>query len=128
MNRLQIQIGKAKLIRDGRNPDPLVRHHDMARSRSGQALVDDRVEWACCTFHDQTLNAETILREAVSSGRLVVVARTTLSLVVSERRRRTSNAVGIYPTFRQIGTPDDFLDAGALRHCTTDTAISAAQW
>src|SRR3546814_8571166 len=61
------------------------------------------------------LDEQTILREASSSGRLVIVADNHsviggLGEAVASLLLRS----GVMPVFRQIALPDAFLDAGAL--------------
>jgi transketolase len=61
------------------------------------------------------LDVETILREAARPARLVVVAEN--HSVVGGLGEAVACALlsgRILPVFRQIGLPDEFLDAGAL--------------
>jgi transketolase len=125
----KFELGKAKLIRDGK--DVLIISSGLLTMRAleaVQALADDRVDVGM--LHVPTvkpLDAETILREAGKSGRLVVVAENHsviggLGEAVAGLLMRS----GIHPTFRQIGLPDEFLDAGALPTLHDQYGISAA--
>jgi len=125
----KFQIGKAKLIRDGK--DILIISSGIMTMRAleaAKALVDDRVDVG--VLHVPTikpLDAETILREAGKSGRLVVVAENhTVIGGLGEAVAGLLMRSGIYPTFRQIGLPDEFLDAGALPTLHDRYGISAA--
>jgi transketolase len=61
------------------------------------------------------LDTATILREAKRSGRMVVVAENhTVIGGLGEAVARVLLGAGVTPPFRQIGLPDEFLDAGAL--------------
>ena len=124
----KFQIGKANLIRDGR--DVLIISSGIMTMRAleaAKALVDDRVDVG--VLHVPTikpLDAETILREAGKSGRLVVVAENhTVIGGLGEAVAGLLMRSGIYPTFRQIGLPDEFLDAGALPTLHDRYGISA---
>jgi transketolase len=124
----KFQIGKANLIRDGR--DILIISSGIMTMRAleaAKALVDDRVDVG--VLHVPTikpLDAETILREAGKSGRLVVVAENhTVIGGLGEAVAGLLMRSGIYPTFRQIGLPDEFLDAGALPTLHDRYGISA---
>jgi transketolase len=124
----KFELGKAKLIRDGK--DALIISSGLLTMRAletAKALADDHVDVA--VLHVPTikpLDAETILREAGKSGRLVVVAENHsviggLGEAVAGLLMRS----GIHPTFRQIGLPDEFLDAGALPTLHDQYGISA---
>ena len=113
----QFEIGKAKMIRDGR--DVLFISTGLMTMRAleaAQALQRDQIDAA--VLHVPTLkplDAATILREAARPGRLVVVAENHsviggLGEAVAGELMRAS----VHPAFRQIGLPDVFLDAGAL--------------
>lgn len=111
------ELGKAKLLRDGR--DVLIISSGIMTMRAletANALRADRVNVAvlhCPTI--KPLDQETIIREASHSGRLVVVAENH-SLIggLGEAVACTLLRAGVAPTFRQIALPDAFLDAGAL--------------
>ncbi|WP_449409390.1 transketolase family protein [Methylobacterium komagatae] len=111
--------GKAKTIRDGR--DVLVISSGLMTMRAlevAQALGDDRIDVA--VLHVPTikpLDAATILAEARKGGRLVVVAENhTVIGGLGEAVAGLLMRNGVMPErgFRQIGLPDEFLDAGAL--------------
>jgi transketolase len=124
----KFQIGKANLIRDGR--DILIISSGIMTMRAleaAKALVDDRVDVG--VLHVPTikpLDAATILREAGKSGRLVVVAENhTVIGGLGEAVAGLLMRSGIHPIFRQIGLPDEFLDAGALPTLHDRYGISA---
>jgi transketolase len=123
------ELGKAKLIRDGR--DVLIVSSGFMTMRALEAvdsLKADGVDAA--VLHVPTikpLDAETICREAGRGGRLVVVAENHsviggLGEAVGSLLLRS----GVTPTFRHIGLPDAFLDAGALPTLHDRYGISAA--
>ena len=125
----KFELGKAKLIRDGK--DVLIISSGLLTMRAleaAKALADDRVDVG--VLHVPTikpLDAETILREAAKSGRLVVVAENhTVIGGLGEAVAGLLMRSGIHPTFRQIGLPDEFLDAGALPTLHDQYGISAA--
>jgi transketolase len=111
------ELGKAKLLRDGR--DVLIISSGIMTMRAletADALRADSVDVAvlhCPTI--KPLDQETIIREAKRSGRLVVVAENH-SLIggLGEAVATTLLRAGVAPVFRQIALPDAFLDAGAL--------------
>jgi len=113
----KFELGKAKLIRDGNSV--LVISSGFMTMRSlevAQQLQRDGVDVA--VLHVPTikpLDEATILAEVRRSGRLVVVAENHsviggLGEAVASLLMRS----GVATTFRQIGLPDAFLDAGAL--------------
>jgi transketolase len=113
----QFELGKAKLLRDGR--DVLVISSGIMTMRAlevAEALKADNVGVA--VLHTPTikpLDEEAVIREARRSGRLVVVAENH-SVVggLGEAVAGTLLRAGVAPAFRQIALPDAFLDAGAL--------------
>lgn len=124
----QFELGKAKLIRDGK--DALIISSGLLTMRALEAaksLADDHVDAA--VLHVPTikpLDVETILREAGKTGRLVVVAEN--HSVVGGLGEAVAGVLmrsGIHPTFRQIGLPDAFLTAGALPTLHDHYGISA---
>ncbi|WP_210291491.1 transketolase family protein [Tardiphaga robiniae] len=124
----RFELGKAKLIRDGN--DVLVLSSGLLTMRAldaAKALADDGVDVG--VLHVPTikpLDSETILREAGRSGRLVVVAENhTLIGGLGEAVAGVLMRAGVHPTFRQIGLPDEFLDAGALPTLHDRYGISA---
>jgi transketolase len=124
----KFELGKAKLIRDGK--DVLIISSGLLTMRAleaVQALADDRVDVG--VLHVPTikpLDAETILHEAAKPGRLVVVAENhTVIGGLGEAVAGLLMRAGVHPTFRQIGLPDEFLDAGALPTLHDQYGISA---
>ncbi|MDD2845367.1 MAG: transketolase C-terminal domain-containing protein, partial [Rhodoferax sp.] len=113
----QFELGKAKMIRDGR--DVLFISTGLMTMRAleaAQALQRDSVDVA--VLHVPTLkplDAEAIAREAAKSGRLVVVAENHSTIGgLGEAVAGVLMRAGVFPTFREIALPDAFLDAGAL--------------
>lgn len=128
------ELGKAKLLRDGR--DVLIVSSGIMTMRSlevADALQADNVDVA--VLHTPTikpLDEATIIQEASRSGRLVVVAENH-SVVggLGEAVAGTLLRSGITPAFRQVALPDAFLDAGALptlhdRYGISATAMAAS--
>ena len=125
----KFEFGKAKLIRDGK--DALIISSGLLTMRAleaAQALADDRVDVGVLHVPSiKPLDAETILREAGKPGRLVVVAENhTVIGGLGEAVAGLLMRSGIHPTFRQIGLPDEFLNAGALPTLHDQYGISAA--
>ena len=130
----KFELGKAKLIRGGK--DVLIISSGIMTMRAleaAKALADDRVQAA--VLHVPTikpLDAETILREAGQSGRLVVVAENHSKIGgLGEAVAALLMRSGTHPAFRQIALPDEFLAAGALptlhdRYGLSTAAITAA--
>src|SRR5919112_1115191 len=91
------------------------------------ALETDKVDVA--VLHVGTikpLDGETILREAARSGRMVVVAENhTVIGGLGEAVAGLLLRSGVTPKFRQVGLPDEFLDAGALPTLHDRYGISA---
>ena len=113
----KFELGKAELIRGGK--DVLIISSGLMTMRALEAaktLADDRVDAA--VLHVPTikpLDAETILREAGKSGRMVVVAENhTVIGGLGEAVAGLLMRSGVLPPFRQIALPDEFLAAGAL--------------
>jgi transketolase len=111
------ELGKAKLLRDGK--DALVISTGLMTVRALEAadmLQADRVDIG--VLHVPTikpLDEATIRKEAGRGGRLVVVAENhTIVGGLGEAVASLLMRAGISPAFRQIGLPDEFLDAGAL--------------
>jgi transketolase len=113
----KFELGKAKIIRDG--GDVLVISSGILTMRALEAakeLEKDGIKIA--VLHVPTikpLDVESIIREASKTGRLVVVAENHseiggLGEAVAGVLMRNS----VYPTFRHIALPDEFLAAGAL--------------
>jgi transketolase len=127
----RFELGKAKTIRDGR--DVLVIASGLMTMRAlevAEALRDDRVDVA--VLHVPTikpLDTATVLHEAGRGGRLVVVAEN--HSVIGGLGEAVAGLLmrnGVMPGrgFRQIGLPDEFLDAGALPTLHDRYGISAA--
>jgi transketolase len=122
------ELGKAKLIRDGR--DVLIVSSGFMTMRALEAvkmLKDHRVDVG--VLHVPTikpLDEATIIREASRGGRMVIVAENhTVIGGLGEAIAGLLLRSGIAPAFRQIALPDEFLDAGALPTLHDRYAISA---
>ncbi|WP_020654224.1 transketolase family protein [Massilia niastensis] len=111
------ELGKAKLLRDGR--EVLVISSGIMTMRAlevAEALKADNIGVA--VLHTPTikpLDVEAVVREASRGGRLVVVAEN--HSVVGGLGEAVAGALlraGVACAFRQVGLPDAFLDAGAL--------------
>ncbi|MEM6846806.1 MAG: transketolase family protein [Pseudomonadota bacterium] len=125
----QFEVGKAKLIRDGK--DVLFVSTGFMTMRTldaAEALATDGVDAAI--LHVPTikpLDSETIIAEASKGGRLVVTAENH-SVVggLGEAVAATLMRAGVHVPFRQVGLPDEFLDAGALPTLHNQYGISVA--
>jgi len=111
------ELGKAKMIRDGR--DVLFISTGLMTMRALEAAdVLKRHSVDTAVLHVPTLkplDAETIAREAARSGRLVVVAENHSTIGgLGEAVAGVLMRAGVHPTFREVALPDAFLDAGAL--------------
>ena len=113
----KFELGKAQTIREGR--DVLVVSTGFMTMRAldaAEALATDGVDVA--VLHVPTikpLDRATILAEAGKGGRLVVTAENhTVVGGLGEAVATTLLTAGVTPTFRMIGLPDAFLEAGAL--------------
>ncbi|HJW52247.1 MAG TPA: transketolase family protein [Burkholderiaceae bacterium] len=123
------ELGKAKLLRDGR--DALIISSGFMTMRALEAvekLRSDKVDVG--VLHVPTikpLDEEAIVREASRSGRLVIVAENH-SIVggLGEAIAGVLLRAGVTPPFRQIALPDAFLDAGALPTLHDKYGISTA--
>ena len=113
----RFELGKAQTIRDGR--DVLVIATGFMTMRAldaAEKLASDGIDVS--VLHVPTikpLDTETILREVREKDRLVVTAENH-SIVggLGEAVARILLTAGAAPTFRMIGLPDAFLEAGAL--------------
>lgn len=112
----QFKLGKAQMIRDGK--DVLVVSSGIMTMRAldaAEILAKDGVDIAvlhCPTI--KPLDTETILAEA-GKGRLLVTAENhTVIGGLGEAVATSLLRAGVTPKFRQIGLPDQFLEAGAL--------------
>lgn len=112
----RFELGKAKLLRDGR--DVLVISSGLMTMRALEVARELQGSIDVAVLHVPTikpLDEDTILQEVRRAGRLVVVAEnhsmigglgeSVASLFVRSR---------LAPEFRQVALPDRFLDAGAL--------------
>jgi transketolase len=124
----QFELGKAKLLRDG--SDVLIISTGLMTMRSLEAidwLQSDNIDAA--VLHVPTikpLDEQTILKEASRSGRMVVVAENhTIIGGLGEAVAGLLLRSGVTPAFRQVGLPDEFLDAGALPTLHERYGISA---
>jgi len=114
----QFELGRAKLLRDGR--DALIVSTGLMTMRALAAaaqLQRDGVDAA--VLHVPTikpLDEETLIAQCGKSGRLVVVAENhTLVGGLGEAIAGVLLRAGVVPAgFRQIALPDAFLEAGAL--------------
>lgn len=113
----RFELGRAQLIRDGR--DALVIATGFMTMRAldaAERLEADGVDVG--VLHVPTikpLDVATILAEAGRGGRLVATAEN--HTVVGGLGEAVAGVLlknGVTPTFRMIGLPDDFLEAGAL--------------
>jgi len=130
----RFQIGRAALLRDG--ADVLIVSSGLMTMRAleaATALREDRIDVA--VLHVPTIKPldETALRAACGrTGRLVVVAENhTVIGGLGEAVAGVLLRAGLHPPFRQIGLPDEFLDAGALptlhdRYGISTSAMCAA--
>lgn len=112
----QFQLGKAQMIREG--GDVLVVTSGIMTMRAldaAELLAKDGIDVAvlhCPTI--KPLDTETIIAEA-SKGRLLVTAENhTVIGGLGEAVATSLLRAGVTPVFRQIGLPDQFLEAGAL--------------
>jgi len=113
----QFELGKAKLLRDGK--DALVMSTGFMTMRALEAaetLRHDNIDVG--VLHVPTikpLDESTICRQAARDGRMVIVAENhTVVGGLGEAVAALLLRAGVTPAFRQIGLPDEFLDAGAL--------------
>ena len=113
----KFELGKAKMLRDG--ADVLVISSGLMTMRAlelADQMRADKVDVA--VLHVPTikpLDEATILKEAARTGRPVVVAENhTVIGGLGEAVAGLLMRNGVFPRFRQIGLPDEFLDAGAL--------------
>ncbi|MDR3439762.1 transketolase family protein [Telmatospirillum sp.] len=113
----KFELGKAKLLRGG--ADVLIiatGFMTMRALETAKALEADRVDVA--VLHVPTvkpLDEATIVKEASRSGRLVIAAENhTVIGGLGEAVAAMLMRVGVFPVYRQIALPDEFLAAGAL--------------
>lgn len=125
----RFELGRAKLIRDGRDALVIASGFMTARALEAADLLEkDGV--GAGVLHVATikpLDEETIRREAARGGRLVVVAENHSALGgLGEAVAGVLLRAGIAPKFRQVALPDAFLEAGALPTLHDRYGISAA--
>lgn len=113
----KFELGKAKLIRDGRDVLIISTGFMTMRALEAAALAaKDKIDVA--VLHVPTikpLDVATILAEVGKGGRAVVVAENhTVIGGLGEAVATQILKAGLSPAFLQIGLPDEFLDAGAL--------------
>ncbi|MFC3570818.1 transketolase family protein [Paracoccus sp. TOH] len=125
----RFELGKARLLRDG--SDALVIASGFMTMRALDAAVAlERDGISVAVLHCPTikpLDTETILAEAGKTGRLVVTAENHTRIGgLGEAVAATLLTHGVAPTFRMIGLPDQFLDAGALPTLHDRYGISTA--
>ena len=125
----QFELGKAKLLRDGR--DVLIVSSGIMTMRAlevAEAMADGSADVA--VLHVPTikpLDEATLIEQCRRSGRLVVVAENHSTVGgLSEAVALTLLRARVYPEFRQIALPDQFLDAGALPTLHDRYGISTA--
>ncbi|GGG83403.1 transketolase [Salipiger pallidus] len=113
----RFKLGKAQMIREGR--DVLVISSGIMTMRAldaAEKLAADNVDVG--VLHVPTikpLDAAAIIDEASKGSRLVVTAENhSLHGGLGEAVATTLLRQGVTPTFRMIGLPDAFLEAGAL--------------
>ena len=124
----KFELGKAKLLRDGR--DVLVISSGFMTMRAlevADQLRADSIDVA--VLHVPTikpLDAATILAEAGRTGRLVIVAENHSVIGgLGEAVATLLLTSGVTPNYRQLALPDAFLDAGALPTLHERYGISA---
>ncbi len=113
----KFELGKAQLIRDGK--DVLVVSTGFMTMRAldaAVALEKDGIDVA--VLHAPTIkpfDVDTVTKEVGKGDRLVVTAEN--HTVVGGLGEAVAGAIlthGLSPTFKMIGLPDEFLEAGAL--------------
>lgn len=111
------ELGKAKRLTEG--DDVLIISAGLTTMRAlevAKRLKADNI--GVSVLHSPTikpLDEATIIAEASKTGRLVVVAENHSVIGgLGEAVAGVLLRAGVAPTFRQIGLPDAFLDAGAL--------------
>ncbi|APQ10269.1 transketolase family protein [Pseudomonas rhizoryzae] len=125
----RFELGKAKLLRDGR--DVLIVSSGIMTMRAlevAEAMSDGSADVA--VLHVPTikpLDEATLIEQCRRSGRLVVVAENHSTVGgLSEAVALTLLRARVHPEFRQIALPDQFLDAGALPTLHERYGISTA--
>jgi transketolase len=130
----RFEIGRAALLREG--SEVLIISSGLMTMRALEAaklLREDRIDVA--VLHSPTikpLDVSAITEACARPGRLVVVAENhTVIGGLGEAVAGVLMRAGLHPPFRQIGLPDEFLDAGALptlhdRYKISTTAMVAS--
>lgn len=125
----QFELGKAKLLRDGR--DVLIVSSGIMTMRAlevADAMSDGSADVA--VLHVPTikpLDEATLIEQCRRSGRLVVVAENHSTVGgLGEAVALALLRARVHPEFRQIALPDQFLDAGALPTLHERYGISTA--
>jgi transketolase len=125
----KFELGKAKLLRDGK--DVLIISSGIMTMRAlevAELLGDGSADVA--VLHVPTikpLDEATIIEQCRRSGRLVVVAENHSSVGgLGEAVAMTLLKARVHPAFQQIALPDAFLDAGALPTLHDRYGISTA--
>lgn len=112
------KLGTAKLLRDGN--DVLFISTGLMTMRVLEASKRLRQDGRdCAVLHVPTikpLDTETILAETSRKTNRMVIAAENHTVVggLGEAIARLLLGAGVVPTFKHIGLPDEFLDAGAL--------------
>lgn len=113
----KFELGKAKLLRDGR--DVLIISSGLLTMRAlevAQAMAGGAADVG--VLHVPTikpLDVDTIVEQCRRSGRLVVVAENHSTVGgLAEAVAMTLMQARVHPEFRVVALPDQFLDAGAL--------------
>lgn len=111
------ELGRAKLLREG--GDVLIISSGIMTMRAlDAAKVLEKDGIGVAVLHSPTikpLDQETILAEARQNGRLVVVAENhSVTGGLGDAVAKTLMTHDVFVSLRQIGLPDEFLDAGAL--------------
>ena len=125
----RFELGKAKLLRDGR--DALIIASGFMTMRALETVEILRAQRLDVgVLHVPTikpLDEATLIREASKTGRLVIVAENhTVIGGLGEAVAGVLLRANVTPAFRQIGLPDEFLDAGALPTLHDRYGISTA--
>jgi transketolase len=125
----KFELGKAKLLRDGR--EAIIVSSGFMTMRSlevAEAVRGDGIDVG--VLHVPTikpLDEEAIVREASRGGGLFIVAENHSTVGgLGEAVAGTLLRAGVAPAFRQIALPDAFLDAGALPTLHDKYGISAS--
>ncbi|ODC04580.1 transketolase [Terasakiispira papahanaumokuakeensis] len=113
----RFELGRAQLLRDGQDVLFITSGFMTMRAlEAAEALAKDGIEAGI--LHSPTikpLDDATILQHCRKPGRLVITAENHSVIGgLGEAVASTLMRHGVTPAFRQIGLPDEFLDAGAL--------------